>query len=38
MLDLPWPVRDFTAAWDNVRAHAERAVQALQEAIQDTRS
>ncbi|MEU3597134.1 hypothetical protein ABZ714_00115 [Streptomyces sp. NPDC006798] len=36
-LGLPFPVRDFTAAWDSVRAHAERGVSALQEAIQSAR-
>ncbi|WP_327744074.1 hypothetical protein OHO28_22025 [Streptomyces europaeiscabiei] len=36
-LGLPFPVRDFTAAWDSVRAHAERAVSNLQEAIQSAR-
>lgn len=36
-LGLPFPVRDFSAAWDSVRAHAERAVSNLQEAIQSAR-
>lgn len=36
-LGLPFPVRDFTAAWDSVRAHAERAISILQEAIQAAR-
>ncbi|MGW3829596.1 hypothetical protein ACWEAF_47690, partial [Streptomyces sp. NPDC005071] len=36
-LGLPFPVRDFTVAWDSVRAHAERAVSKLQEAIQSAR-
>ncbi|WP_031087661.1 hypothetical protein [Streptomyces sp. NRRL S-1831] len=36
-LGLHFPVRDFTAAWDSVRAHAERAVSNLQEAIQSAR-
>ncbi|SNX88749.1 hypothetical protein SAMN06272735_9250 [Streptomyces sp. TLI_55] len=36
-LGLPFPVRDFTAAWNRVRAHAERAVSDLQEAIQSAR-
>ncbi|MEU8769140.1 hypothetical protein AB0C94_19490 [Streptomyces griseus] len=36
-LGLGFPVRDFTAAWDSVRAHAERAVSNLQEAIQSAR-
>ncbi|MDH6222652.1 hypothetical protein [Streptomyces pseudovenezuelae] len=36
-LGLRFPVRDFTAAWDSVRAHAERAVSNLQEAIQSAR-
>ncbi|MFD3531666.1 hypothetical protein [Streptomyces sp. NPDC058664] len=36
-LGLSFPVRDFTAAWDSVRAHAERAVGDLQEAIQSAR-
>jgi hypothetical protein len=36
-LGLPFPVRDFAAAWDSVRAHAERAINRLQEAIQAAR-
>ncbi|MFF7545721.1 hypothetical protein ACFZCU_19145 [Streptomyces canus] len=36
-LGLPFPVRDFTSAWDSVRAHAERATSDLQEAIQAAR-
>ncbi|MFB8402225.1 hypothetical protein [Streptomyces sp. NPDC055912] len=36
-LGLPFPVRDFTAAWDSVRAHAERALNRLQEEIQAAR-
>ncbi|MFJ6085113.1 hypothetical protein ACIQI8_27265 [Streptomyces sp. NPDC092369] len=36
-LGLRFPVRDFTAAWDSVRAHAELAVSNLQEAIQSAR-
>ncbi|MFD9566122.1 hypothetical protein [Streptomyces sp. NPDC059994] len=36
-LGLHFPVRDFTAAWDSVRAHAEQAVSNLQEAIQSAR-
>lgn len=36
-LGLPFPVRDFTAAWDSVRAHAERALGRLQEEIQAAR-
>ncbi|MFE1551753.1 hypothetical protein [Streptomyces sp. NPDC058718] len=36
-LGLPFPVRDFTAAWDSVRAHAERALIRLQEEIQAAR-
>lgn len=36
-LGLPFPVRDFTAAWDSVRAHAERALSRLQEEIQASR-
>ncbi|MGW6391241.1 hypothetical protein ACWFR1_12230 [Streptomyces sp. NPDC055103] len=36
-LGLPFPVRDFTAAWDSVRAHAERAINRLQEEIQAAR-
>ncbi|MGW8358944.1 hypothetical protein [Streptomyces wedmorensis] len=37
VLGLSFPVRDFTVAWDSVRAHAERAVSSLQEAIQAAR-
>ncbi|MEU1077288.1 hypothetical protein ABZ404_32360 [Streptomyces sp. NPDC005878] len=36
-LGLPLPVRDFTAAWDSVRAHAEQAVHTLRERIQAAR-
>lgn len=36
-LGLPFPVRDFAAAWDSVRAHAERALNRLQEEIQAAR-
>ena len=36
-LGLSFPVRDFTAAWDSVRAHAELAVSNLQEAIRSAR-
>ncbi|MCQ1582685.1 MULTISPECIES: hypothetical protein [Streptomyces] len=36
-LGLRFPVRDFTDAWDSVRAHAERAASNLQEAIQPAR-
>ncbi|MEU9783639.1 hypothetical protein AB0H92_22190 [Streptomyces phaeochromogenes] len=36
-LGLSFPVRDFTAAWHSVRAHAELAVRNLQEAIQSAR-
>jgi hypothetical protein len=36
-LGLAFPVRDFTAAWDSVRAHAERALSRLQEEIQAAR-
>ncbi|WP_405537511.1 hypothetical protein OG787_32295 [Streptomyces sp. NBC_00075] len=36
-LGLPFPVRDFTVAWDSVRAHAERALSRVQEEIQAAR-
>ncbi|MFJ9117448.1 hypothetical protein ACIRJO_18040 [Streptomyces sp. NPDC102394] len=36
-LGLPFPVRDFTAAWDSVRTHAERALSRVQEEIQAAR-
>ncbi|MGW3635628.1 hypothetical protein ACWD7F_36860 [Streptomyces sp. NPDC005122] len=36
-LGLTFPIRDFSAAWDSVRAHAERALNRLQEAIQAAR-
>lgn len=37
-LGLPFPVQDFTAAWDSVRGHAEQAVLRLQEEIQSART
>ncbi|MCG7204154.1 hypothetical protein [Streptomyces arenae] len=36
-LGLPFPVRDFAAAWDSVRAHAERELSRVQEAVQAAR-
>ncbi|MGW0965801.1 hypothetical protein, partial [Streptomyces sp. NPDC002516] len=36
-LGLAFPVRDFTAAWDSVRAHTERELNRIQEAIQAAR-
>ncbi|MER7671212.1 hypothetical protein ABTY61_22475 [Kitasatospora sp. NPDC096128] len=36
-LGLDFPITDFTTAWDSVRAHAEQAFAALQEAIQAAR-
>ncbi|MFE2578947.1 hypothetical protein [Streptomyces sp. NPDC059378] len=36
-LGLAFPVRDFTAAWDSVRAHTERELDRIQEAIQGAR-
>ncbi|MGW5304548.1 hypothetical protein ACWERF_11490 [Streptomyces griseoluteus] len=36
-LGLAFPVRDFTAAWDSVRAHAERELHRMQEVIQAAR-
>ncbi|MFD9061413.1 hypothetical protein ACFVZ3_07845 [Kitasatospora purpeofusca] len=37
-LGLTFPVADFAAAWDRIRAHAERAVSTLQEAIYAART
>jgi hypothetical protein len=37
-LGLPFPVQDFTTAWDSVRGHAEQAVLRLQEEIQSART
>jgi hypothetical protein len=37
-LGLPFPVQDFTAAWDSVRGHAEQAILRLQEEIQSART
>ncbi|MFD7479629.1 hypothetical protein ACFV8Z_48205 [Streptomyces sp. NPDC059837] len=36
-LGLPFPVRDFAVAWDSVRAHAERELSRIQEAVQAAR-
>lgn len=36
-LGVTWPVRDYAAAWDSVRGSAEKAVNTLQEAIQNAR-
>ncbi|MFG3229556.1 hypothetical protein ACGF07_32890 [Kitasatospora sp. NPDC048194] len=36
-LGLTFPITDFATAWDSVRAHAEQAFGALQEAIQAAR-
>lgn len=37
-LGLPFPIRNFTAAWDSVRGHTEQALVRLQEEIQAARS
>ncbi|MCW2900858.1 MAG: hypothetical protein JWO67_3123 [Streptosporangiaceae bacterium] len=36
-LGLTFPIRDFGAAWDSVRAHAESSLRRLQEEIQAAR-
>ncbi|WP_326806072.1 hypothetical protein OIE49_36695 [Streptomyces sp. NBC_01788] len=37
VLGLPFPVRDFPVAWNSVRAHAEKELSRIQEAIQAMR-
>ncbi|MFD9591986.1 hypothetical protein ACFWA9_04405 [Kitasatospora sp. NPDC059973] len=36
-LGLSFPIRDYGAAWDSIRAHADRAFASLQEQIQAAR-
>ncbi|MFF1909929.1 hypothetical protein [Kitasatospora sp. NPDC058218] len=37
-LGLPFPIKDHAAAWDSVRAYADRALSVLQEEIQAVRA